>query len=203
MLSTLRILALRSRGADSLRRGGIVLKPYGLQSASTLSTCRRAVPPGVRRYSSKPSKTDSPIGVAAAQAANSQGTPASIHGLYTRINSHRRSPGIQNASKQPTLFMREFSLNDRIALVSGGNSGIGLEAALGFLEAGARAVYCIDLPQEPSDAWRAAQQYASSLQRLGTDKVGRLEYVRGDVTDQVRLHAHELVMMRLLSRGRV
>lgn len=48
-------------------------------------------------------------------------------------------------------------------------------------------MYCVDLPQEPSEAWCAAQRYASSLQLPGAGKLGRLEYLQGDVTDQVRL----------------
>ena len=36
--------------------------------------------------------------------------------------------------------MEQFSLSDRIALVTGGASGIGLAAAQRFLEAGARVV---------------------------------------------------------------
>lgn len=158
---------------------------------SALFARKRAVLPlGLRRCSSNSSNTDSLVGVVAAQAATSKGTPAITHRPSTRINLNPPS-GTDGAFTQATLFAREFSLNDRVALVSGGNGGIGLEAALGFLEAGARAVYCVDLPQEPSDAWRAAQRYASSLKRPGIDKAGRLEYVRGDVTDQVRLRANE------------
>ena len=67
----------------------------------------------------------------------------------------------------------------RVALVTGGNSGLGLEAALAFLEAGARAVYCIDLPTQPSDAWTAVKEYVKA-----TGLTGRLEYVQGDVTGQ-------------------
>lgn len=51
----------------------------------------------------------------------------------------------------PTLFAHEFSLADRVALVSGGGRGLGLEMALALVEAGARAVYCVDLPAEPAD----------------------------------------------------
>ena len=65
--------------------------------------------------------------------------------------------------------MHEFSLADRVALVSGGHRGLGLEMALGLVEAGARAVYCVDLPARPGaelpagwrrlgerDGWRPA-----------------------------------------------
>ena len=82
-----------------------------------------------------------------------------------------------------TLFKHEFSLEDRVALVSGGNRGLGLEMALALIEAGARAVYCVDLQEEPSEEWKKVRDYAQRL----TGKVGegRLEYMTGDVTNQV------------------
>ena len=87
----------------------------------------------------------------------------------------------------PTLFSHEFSLADRVALVSGANRGLGLEMALALIEAGARAVYCIDLPKEPSAEWQATHEYAKKLGSSGkTGGEGRLEYISGDVTNQVR-----------------
>jgi NAD(P)-dependent dehydrogenase (short-subunit alcohol dehydrogenase family) len=86
----------------------------------------------------------------------------------------------------PTIFSHEFSLADRVALVSGGNRGLGLEMALALIEAGARAVYCVDLPEQPSDEWQAVQKYAQRLAGTGkTGGEGRLEYISGDVTNQV------------------
>ncbi|KAI0340639.1 hypothetical protein BDW22DRAFT_1346852 [Trametopsis cervina] len=85
----------------------------------------------------------------------------------------------------PTLFTHEFSLADRVALVSGGNRGLGLEMALALIEAGARAVYCVDLAKEPSEEWSAVQQYAKKLASSGkTGGEGRLEYISGNVTNQ-------------------
>lgn len=78
----------------------------------------------------------------------------------------------------PAIY-QQFSLTDRVALITGGNGGLGLEAALAFLEAGARAVYCVDLPAQPSETWSAVQKYATA-----TGLQGRLEYVQGDVTGQ-------------------
>ncbi|KAI0693721.1 sorbose reductase sou1 [Cytidiella melzeri] len=85
----------------------------------------------------------------------------------------------------PTIFSHEFSLADRVALVSGGNRGLGLEMALALVEAGARAVYCVDLPKDPSDEWQSVHEYAKKLASNGkTGGEGRLEYVSGDVTNQ-------------------
>ena len=83
----------------------------------------------------------------------------------------------------------EFALNDRVGIVSGGNRGLGLEMALALCEAGARAIYCFDLPTEPSDEWTKTQEY---VKRIGNGS--RLEYVSVDVRDQqtVWRKAHEI-----------
>ncbi|KAI0637216.1 sorbose reductase sou1 [Trametes polyzona] len=86
----------------------------------------------------------------------------------------------QDTPAVPTLFANEFSLSDRVALVSGGNRGLGLEMALALIEAGARVVYCVDLPAHPSTEWIAVRDYAARLE--GT--YGRLEYLSADVRDQ-------------------
>ena len=85
---------------------------------------------------------------------------------------------------EPTLFKQEFSLADRVALVTGGNRGIGLEMALALVEAGTRIVYCVDLPEKPGDEFAKVREYASSLKGTGGD--ARLEYISANVTDQVR-----------------
>lgn len=77
----------------------------------------------------------------------------------------------------------EFSLNDRVALVSGANRGLGLEMALTLAEAGARAVYCVDLPEKPGDEWEAVRKFVEEMSRKeGRER--RMEYVSADVTDQ-------------------
>jgi len=80
---------------------------------------------------------------------------------------------------KPTLW-DEFALRDRVALVSGANRGLGLEMALALVEAGARAVYCVDLPARPGDEWTQVAEY---VRRMDTVE-GRLEYVCADVRDQ-------------------
>lgn len=89
-----------------------------------------------------------------------------------------------SAAGEPTIFTKEFSLADRVALVTGGNRGLGLEMAFALLEAGCRAVYCVDLPESPGEDFQKARAYAAKLKnKLGE---GRLEYVSSDVTNQVR-----------------
>jgi len=82
---------------------------------------------------------------------------------------------------KPKIF-DEFALTDRVGIVSGGNRGLGLEMALAFCEAGARAIYCFDLPTTPSDEWTKTSEY---VKKLGNGS--RLEYVSADVRDQKAL----------------
>ena len=104
-----------------------------------------------------PAQTQSPLGKIGVAAALSNGEGA----------------------VKPTLW-DEFALQDRVALVSGANRGLGLEMALVLVEAGARAVYCVDLPKQPGDEWTQVAEY---VRRMETVK-GRLEYVCADVGDQ-------------------
>ncbi len=78
------------------------------------------------------------------------------------------------------MFTEEFCLADRVALVTGGRRGIGLEAALALAEGGARSVYCLDLAQEPGEEWTKVRESAT---RMG---LGKFEYISGDVRKQVR-----------------
>ncbi|KAI6022028.1 hypothetical protein EDC04DRAFT_2901031 [Pisolithus marmoratus] len=85
-----------------------------------------------------------------------------------------------NPSVQPCpKIFDEFALTDRVALVSGANRGIGLETAIALCEAGARVVYCFDLPERPSEVFLASQDY---VRKLGNNS--RLEYFSADVRDQ-------------------
>lgn len=76
-------------------------------------------------------------------------------------------------------LQKEFDLTGRVAVISGGNRGIGLEMAEALCEAGA-IVYCLDLSPSPGEEWVATQKYVA---RLGVDSA-RLEYASVDVTDQ-------------------
>ncbi|KIM48868.1 hypothetical protein M413DRAFT_88586 [Hebeloma cylindrosporum] len=82
---------------------------------------------------------------------------------------------------KPKIF-DEFALTDRVGIVSGGNRGLGLEMALALCEAGARAIYCFDLPASPSDEWTKSCEYVKRL-----ENGSRLEYVSIDVRDQKAL----------------
>jgi NAD(P)-dependent dehydrogenase (short-subunit alcohol dehydrogenase family) len=57
----------------------------------------------------------------------------------------------------------EFALRDRVGLVSGANRGLGLEMALVLIEGGARAVYCVDVPAEPGEEWRAVANHVEQM----------------------------------------
>ncbi|KAH9171503.1 sorbose reductase sou1 [Lactarius sanguifluus] len=93
------------------------------------------------------------------------------------------APG--SGAVKPTLW-NEFALRDRVALVSGANRGLGLEMALALVEAGARAVYCVDLPERPGDRWVKVAEYVRRMVRADNSGAvtGRLEYVCADVRDQ-------------------
>ncbi|KAI5995038.1 hypothetical protein EDD15DRAFT_2365945 [Pisolithus albus] len=87
----------------------------------------------------------------------------------------KANPSIQPRSK----IFDEFAVTDRVALVSGGNRGLGLETAIALCEAGARVVYCFDLPEKPSEDFVAAQDFVGKLENNS-----RLEYFSADVRDQ-------------------
>ncbi|CCM00333.1 uncharacterized protein FIBRA_02363 [Fibroporia radiculosa] len=87
-----------------------------------------------------------------------------------------------SSTPKPTLFDHEFSLADRVALVSGGNRGLGLEMAMSLVEAGARVVYCVDLPKQPGEEWTKVKEYVGRMQ--GKAGQGRLEYISADTRDQ-------------------
>lgn len=120
----------------------------------------------------QPQSQQSPLGhigvEAALAAAASSGTTTGHHG---------------QGEVRPTIW-DEFALKDRVALVSGANRGLGLEMALVLIEAGARAVYCVDLPAQPGNDWAAVSEHVKRM--VGTDGVkgGRLEYLSADVRDQ-------------------
>ena len=182
-------LSLRTRCVPRLGRAALSVQ--GPRVLSTPFAIGRVVSRDV--HHSSPSNKDSPIGVSAALLASSKGT-SSLQLTVASILTTTSPLDSDDSANHPTIFASEFSLQDRVALVTGGNRGLGLEMALSFLEAGARAVYTIDLPQEPSDGWRTVQKFASTMQMPGEGKAGRLEYICGDVTDQVGFHCFSILL---------
>lgn len=104
----------------------------------------------------------------------------------------------------PTLFSREFSLKDRVAIVTGAYGGLGLETALAFIEAGARVVYCVGRSATAPERWVKLRDYVGRMAGKGGE--GRLEYVSADVTDRVRciiLVAHDVLLTERRAQERM
>jgi NAD(P)-dependent dehydrogenase (short-subunit alcohol dehydrogenase family) len=61
--------------------------------------------------------------------------------------------------------------------------------ALVLAEAGARAVYCVDLPARPGREFETVAEYVKRMGGGGADTGvgGRLEYISADVRDQERM----------------
>ena len=108
-------------------------------------------------------------------------SPLAPIGVNAALQADKHTP-------KPKIF-DEFALTDRVGIVSGANRGLGLEMALALCEAGARAIYCFDLPPNPSHEWTKTQDYVKRMQNGS-----RLEYVSVDVRDQQALwsKAHEI-----------
>jgi hypothetical protein len=134
-----------------------------LQQARTRPISNSAVQCGDNKHAAAQSQSPlGRVGVAAALAAEGKGGGAAV---------------------RPTVW-DEFALKDRVALVSGANRGLGLEMALVLIEAGARAVYCVDLPAQPGKEWVAVAEYVKRMAGFDGGGGGRLEYVSADVRDQ-------------------
>ncbi|KAI0723704.1 sorbose reductase sou1 [Fomitopsis betulina] len=106
-------------------------------------------------------------------------SPSSTLPPYAPVGVAAALEASTSAPVKPTLFEKELSLTGRIALVSGANRGLGLEMAMALVEAGARAVYCTDIPKTPSEDWQKVKQYLGRMEGKG-----RLEYISADVRDQ-------------------
>lgn len=110
-----------------------------------------------------------------------------LHRLSSTSATQPRPSGVAAAllaAKDPNFTMAptihsEFALNDRVGLISGANRGLGLEMAMSLAEAGARTIYCVDLPPHPGAEFHAVSAALRTM-RLS----GKLEYVSADVTQQ-------------------
>ncbi|KJA21412.1 hypothetical protein HYPSUDRAFT_55504 [Hypholoma sublateritium FD-334 SS-4] len=110
------------------------------------------------------------------------------------MTSHQGQPCVSGVNavltdaKNICSSLHLFSMAGRVAAITGGHRGIGLEMALAYAEAGA-VVYCIDLPAQPDADFCTVQARIAALptahgQSTQAHSTGRLEYVACDVTKQ-------------------
>ncbi|KAJ8693959.1 hypothetical protein PTI98_008896 [Pleurotus ostreatus] len=92
------------------------------------------------------------------------------------------------ASQPPTrTVFAQFSLVEKVAFVTGGGRGIGLEVAAAFAEAGA-IVYCLGPSKQPHNDFVTVQEFVARMPPLAENvKNGKMEYISGDVTDQKQM----------------
>lgn len=79
-----------------------------------------------------------------------------------------------------TTIQDQFNLAGRVAIVTGGNSGIGLEYSVVLAELGA-TVYVLDITETPSSEFLACVEYIKYLNKSSKPS---LFYVKADVTDE-------------------
>ncbi|KAK9326082.1 hypothetical protein V1517DRAFT_312655 [Lipomyces orientalis] len=91
------------------------------------------------------------------------------------VNAALKAEADPSFEIKPRIF-EEFALPGQVAIVTGGNGGLGLEFAIVLAEQGAK-VYAIDLPAAPSADFAAAVKY---VKRLGSS----LHYRSSDVSKQ-------------------
>ena len=175
-------IAIRPRSVVGWRRcGGVAIPALVQRQQQQLQLqARRAISNCAVRYDNKGGAKKKPTTTAERAMAQSQ-SPLGHVGVAAALAAAREGGGGKEVKAKATLW-DEFALRDRVGLVSGANRGLGLEMALVLIEAGARAVYCVDLPAEPGEEWRAVAEHVGRME--GGAARGRLEYVCADVRDQ-------------------
>lgn len=160
--------------------------PRSLLNSRILTTAKMSRPLSLTSHLARTFSTSSP-----ALAGATKGTlPVQSTSPYAPIGVSAALAYVSepsNAAFAPrSKLSDEFSLADRVALVSGANRGLGLEMAMTLSEAGARAVYCLDLPEKPGQEWEAVRRYVEEMSKK-EGREGRVEYISTDVTDQKKM----------------
>ena len=169
------------------RCGGVAIPALVQRQQQSQPQARRAISNCAVRCTNGDDKITKPTTTSTAERARAMAqsqSPLGHVGVAAALAAARGGGEEEKAKAKarPTLW-DEFALRDRVGIVSGANRGLGLEMALVLIEAGARAVYCVDLPAEPGEEWRAVAEYVRRMER-GGGGAGRLEYVCADVRDQ-------------------
>lgn len=124
-------------------------------------------------------------------SARSTPTPRLVSRLPTALRAFHNTHRLQQ-QPEPTPLLPEFSLKDKIIVVSGGGRGLGLVQCEALLEAGAAAVHAVDrLPQPDSDSefGRVAARFSASAGAgNGSGSEKKLVYHRLDVRDNAALN---------------
>ncbi|EPS93657.1 NAD-binding protein [Fomitopsis schrenkii] len=146
---------------------------------SSARLTRLGISAGTRLYRCVPTAPSRAFSTARIALSPSSSQKKSVLPPYAPVGVAAALESSPSAPAKPSLFEKEFSLTDRVALVSGANRGLGLEMAMALVEAGARAVYCTDIPKTPGEEWQKVKQYLGRMEGKG-----RLEYISADVRDQ-------------------
>ncbi|KAK4947451.1 hypothetical protein LTR10_013819 [Elasticomyces elasticus] len=109
----------------------------------------------------------------------SQSTLASSKASSKEPSNEKQAPSIKEKLPDPQqspFRFREFDLNEKVFIVTGGGRGLGLTLAEALVEAGGK-VYCLDRLPEPEPEFHEVQQ------RLGPKYGGALNYDHVDVRE--------------------
>ncbi|EMR65506.1 putative short chain dehydrogenase protein [Eutypa lata UCREL1] len=146
----------------------------GISDKSGSSFPARVPTTGERRSLHKTAATTSSPAAAAATRAQDSGSSR------RSLNTTARNLGVDPTVRGPKGLLPEFSLKDKVIVVSGGAQGLGLVQTEALLEAGA-LVHVFDRQPEPG----AGSKYAAVAQRAASELDTSVTYHRVDVRDGV------------------